>query len=631
VEIWVIEAPRPVPPPMLNDDAPGCGSLIALMPHGSREVPLPLKHTDVRASVAGYLATVDVRQQFVNPFAEKIEATYLFPLPHDAAVSDFVMTIGARQIRGIIRERQEAQAIYNEAKRQGFVASLLTQERPNIFTQKVANIEPGHQIDVTITYFQTLSFDEGWFTFEFPMVVGPRFNPPWAATGVGAVGYGARGMSGQPTEVSYLRPGTRSGHDVSLNLRIDAGMPIEQVLSPTHAVAATREGPNVANVALSALDAVPNRDFVVRFKPTVDNTRSALFTHVDARGGFFTLMLMPPSGFEGARTPMELMLVVDRSGSTEGWPIALEKRAAQVALRNLGADDTFQVFSFADDTTRFADVSLPATPDNVRRATEHVEALRSGGGTMIMNAVRWALYAPHDPHRMRVIAFMTDGFVGNEAEVLGEIQRGIGASRLHSFGIGASPNRWLLESMAQTGRGSVAYIGSNGSYDQAISRFYMRLSRPALTDIAIDWGGLAVSEVYPRQVPDLMVGRPAFITGRFAGPLAGAVRVTGAMAGRPVQMAVPIAPTPEATRSAAIPCAWARKKIADLTLDQAVSNDPAIPAHIRGLALQYNLLSPYTAFLAVDTAIRTAGDHGVSVSVPVPVPEGTRYDTTVSD
>ena len=157
------------------DDAPGSGSLC--FPQGERLVPVPLKHTSVRANVAGYIGTVDVTQQFHNPFDGKIEAVYVFPLPHNAAVNEFVMTVGERRIRGIIREREEAKQVYEEARGQGYVASLLEQDRPNVFTQRVANIEPGKQIDVSVRYFHTLSYSDGWYEWVFPMVVGPRFNP----------------------------------------------------------------------------------------------------------------------------------------------------------------------------------------------------------------------------------------------------------------------------------------------------------------------------------------------------------------------------------------------------------------------------------------------------------------------
>jgi len=204
-EVWVV-AKAETQAVAVDEDTPGSGAMLAKLPEEEKEIPLPLKHTDVKGQISGYIATVDVTQQFHNPYDEKIEAVYVFPLPQNAAINEFIMTIGERRIRGIIRDRKEAEQIYQQAKRQGHVASLLTQERPNIFTQKVANIEPGKQIDVNIKYFNTLTYMDGWYEFVFPMVVGPRFNPPGCTDGVGAVARGKGGISGQKTEVQYLKP-----------------------------------------------------------------------------------------------------------------------------------------------------------------------------------------------------------------------------------------------------------------------------------------------------------------------------------------------------------------------------------------------------------------------------------------
>jgi hypothetical protein len=211
-EVWVIVKPDSETAPADDLTTPGSGALICRLPQAGQviDVPIPLEHTNVSTSISAYIASVLVKQRFKNPYESKIEAVYVFPLPQNAAVNGFVMAVGERRIRGIIRERQEAERIYTEARNQGYVASLLTQERPNVFTQKVANIEPGKRIDVEITYFHTLTYDDGWYEYTFPMVVAPRFNPPATSDGVGAVARGRGGSSGQRTDVQYLRPGERA-------------------------------------------------------------------------------------------------------------------------------------------------------------------------------------------------------------------------------------------------------------------------------------------------------------------------------------------------------------------------------------------------------------------------------------
>ena len=625
-EIWVIERPpvqmRPI------GDGPRTGAMVTTLEE--KEVPLPLKHTDVKARVGGYIATVEVTQQFHNPFEGKIEAVYLFPLPQNAAVSDFLMIIGTRRIRGIIREREEARKIYDEAKRQGYVASLLSQERANIFTQRVANIEPGKQIDVHITYFQTLAYNEGWYEFAFPMVVGPRFNPPGSTEGIGAVGYGTGNKSVQKNVVHYLPPGTRSGHDISLSVALDVGVPVEQIVCPTHVVARKNDPEASTIVTLSRLDTIPNKDFVLRYKVAGGRIKSTLMTQRDKRGGYFTLMLFPPEHLKRAdRKPMELIFVVDCSGSMSGWPIQKAKEATERALRRLEPGDTFQVIRFSNSASQFGPVPVPATPANVRKGIHYVRGLSASGGTMMLRGIRAALGFPHDKRRLRVVSFMTDGFIGNEKDILSEVHHRVGPARIFSFGVGSSPNRYLLERMAKLGRGAVAYIGSASTPTAAVDRFYRRVSHPAMSDIRIDWGDMRVSEVFPSRIPDLFVGRPVVVTGRFAGKLTEPIRVTGKIG--KVDRQIVLAAQNPSTGHEGLPSVWARLKIADLADRSLWQSDDELPQAIKQIALEYGLMSAYTSFIAVDATRRTAGDHGTTVPVPVPVPHGTRYETTVEN
>jgi Ca-activated chloride channel family protein len=646
-EIWVIAQERAPRPAGSEYETPGSGAM--MVERGTEKVPLPLKHTDVKGRVCGYIATVEVTQQFQNPFSEKIEAVYVFPLPDNAAVNEFIMVIGDRRIRGIIRERQEAEEIYREARRQGHVASLLTQERPNIFTQKVANIEPGKQIDVNIKYFNTLAYADGWYEFVFPMVVGPRFNPPGSTDGVGAVGRGSRGVSGQSTEVQYLKPNERSGHDISLAVEIDAGVKIEEVACSSHAIKKDNDGSEKVRVQLSELDNIPNKDFVLRFKVAGDTVKSALVTHRDQRGrvadvpsanrgqdaldtrGFFTLMLYPPEDLKQLkRAPMEMVFVLDCSGSMNGQPIAKAKDAIKRALRKLEPDDTFQVIQFSMSASKFGRDCVPATPDNIRRAIEYVDKLQGEGGTMMIEGIKAALDFPHDPRRFRLVSFLTDGYIGNETEILGEIHQRLGSARIFSFGVGSSVNRYLLDRMAKLGKGAVAYLGPGDSGAEVVDLFYDRISHPALTDVQIDWGDLDVMDVYPRRIPDLFVGRPIVVTGRFKGQKGTAIRIAGRVGEYEKEIRIPVKFDGRSTHPG-IACVWARKRIEDLATQATYNASSSLPHEIKQTALEYGLMSAYTAFIAVDSTQTTAGDHGVTVAVPVPVPEGVRYDTTVRD
>lgn len=647
-EVWIIATPpKPEQPDedSLDDDAPGSGSLMAVLPPPPRDKPsdepvdaeptpvaVPLEHTEVDARVDAYIASVNVKQRFHNPYDTKIEAVYVFPLPQDAAVSEFVMTIGDRTIRGILRERQEAERLYREARAAGHNASLLTQERPNIFTQKVANIEPGKRIDIDITYFQALAYSDGVYSFVFPMVVGPRFNPPHTEDPIHAVARPGRPGDQGPTSVAYLRPTERSGHDIGLTLTLAPGVPIETSGSVNHHVHLQDNQDGSLTVQLDETDSIPNKDFVFAYRVAGDAIRSNLLTHHDPETGegYFTMTLYPPADLASlSRQPMEMVFVLDCSGSMSGEPIAQAKAAMLAALDRLEPDDTFQIIRFSSNASQLGNRPLPATAKNLRKARRYVQQLSGSGGTMMIEGVKAALDFEHDPRRYRVVTFMTDGYIGNEREILGAVYERLGAARVFSFGVGSSTNRYLLHGMARAGRGAAAFLSLNDDASTIMDLYFDRISHPAMTDVAIDFGDTAVSDVYPSQLPDLFVGRPVVVTGRYAGAF-DTVRV-GGRAG-PQDLAVTVEAPPQAeSNHPALAKVWARQRIADLNHRMAWEQDPDLVADIRDTALRHGLMSAYTAFIAVDASRITEGDHGVSVAVPVPVPDGVRYDTTVTE
>jgi len=631
-EIWVIAKPTGEVTPETEEETPGSGALMAKLPGEEREVPVPLKHTGVKAYVSGYIATVEVTQEYHNPYDKKIEAVYLFPLPENAAVNEFLMTIGDRRIRGIIREREEAERIYKEARDQGYVASLLTQEWPNIFTQKVANIEPGKEIDIDIKYFHTLSYADGWYEFVFPMVVGPRFNPPHITDGVGAVARGSYGASGQKTEVQYLKPGERSGHDISVDVEIDAGVQIEEVTSKSHVIAKTSDSPEKVKVALSPLDTIPNKDFVLRYKVAGSVIKSALMMHRDDRGGFFTLMVYPPDNLKTLRRkPLEMVFLLDCSGSMSGEPVAQSKAAVERALRSLQPGDSFQVIRFSNNASQLGRAPIEATPENVARGIKYVKSLEGEGGTMMIEGIKAALDFPHDPSRLRFVVFLTDGYIGNEAEILAEVEKRLGASRIFSFGIGSSVNRYLIDGLAKLGKGAVAYLGLRDSAADIMDLFIDRIGHPAMTDVAVDWGKMKVSDVYPSRIPDLFVGRAIILTGRYSGSGPAEIRIHGESASEETAVSLHADLDSPSSSHKGLPSVWARMKIADLAARAIGKGAGGLAGEIKKVALEYSLMSEYTAFVAVDSLTRTAGSEGMTVQVPVPVPEGVRYETTVTE
>lgn len=632
-EVWVIVRPRSAAA-QPREDVPRSGAMVTTMPGETKHVPIPLKHTEVDASIAGYIATVDVTQKFHNPYDAKIEAVYVFPLPQNAAVNGFVMQIGDRKIRGIIRDRAEAEKIYNDARAAGHNAALMTQERPNIFTQKVANIEPGKAIDVHIRYFHTLAYDDGWYEFVFPMVVGPRFNPPHSADPIHAVGRGAQAPG---KSVSYLKPGERSGHDIALSLSVDAGVKVRDFASVNHRVDTTAGDDGRFNVALAKDDRLPNKDFVFRYKVAGDQPTAAMLTH-NGRGAnaptYFTLMLYPPAELDRLeRHPVEMVFVLDCSGSMSGRPMEQSKKAMIAALDKMQPRDTFQVIRFSSSASQLGPAPVSATPDNIRDAKRYVRGLSGGGGTMMIEGIKAALDFEHDPERLRYVVFLTDGYIGNETEILGAMKKRIGSSRVFSFGVGSSPNRYLMDRMAKLGRGAVAYLPLETDGEDVMNAFFERVSHPAMADIRVDWGGLNVESVYPSGPLDLFVGRPVILTGKIAdmpnGPAT--IRMNGVAGSRAIEVGMRINPNSKNAQHPAIPSVWARQKIASIMDAATYEPIPDLADRIKRVALDHDLMSAYTAFVAVDATRKTAGDSGTTVPVPVPVPDGVSYDTTVDE
>ena len=628
-ELWIITRSTRDNRQRDGDGVPGSGALMTRLPGQEKEVPLPLKHTDVKAAVSGYIATVQVAQHFHNPYDSKIEAAYVFPLPHNAAVNEFVMTIGERHIRGIIRERQEAERVYSEAKSQGYLASLLTEERPNIFTQSVANIEPGMEIDVNIKYFNTLVCADGWYEFVFPMVVGSRFNPPDTANGSGAVARGQHGFSGRKSEVQYLRSDERSGHDIALTVDVNAGVAIEETACQTHSVSKETVSPDRFVMTLDPNDRIPNRDFVLRYRVAGDRIKSSLLTYRDDRGGYFTLMLYPPQKLNQLeRQALELVFVLDCSGSMSGRPLEQARAAVRRALQRLQPLDTFQLIADSNHPASPGPGPLPATPENIRRGLAYLESLKSETGRMTIDRIRAALDSPHNQQRLRFVCLLTDGCFGNETEILDEVHKRLASSRIFNFGVGSSVNHYLLDHLAKLGRGAVAYLGPKDDAAKVMDDFFKRISHPTLTDLGIDWGGMQATEVFPDRPPDLFAGRPVILTGRFTGDADANVRIVGNASGQAVELAVP-ANLADTASHKGLPTLWARTKIADLADRMTYESNTELPQQIKQTALDYGLLSPFTVFVTVDSTRRTEGKEGKTV--PVPVPGGVNYETTVGE
>lgn len=401
----------------------------------------PLQHTDVDADIVGSVTRVRVRQTFANPLDQKVEAVYVFPLPENSAVDEMTMTIGSSRIVGKVKPKEQARKTYEAAKAAGHVASLLDQERPNVFTQSVANIEPGAQVVIEISYVETLKYQDGVFEFVFPMVVGPRYVP------------GGRGTGTSKINPPIAPPTTRTGHDIRMTVRIDGNSELFDIKSELHEIN-VQSVPGQAVVNLRNDGEIPNRDFILRYRTATEQIKDAFFVHPFPGGAYFTLLLQPPRRVtaEQAR-PKEMIFVIDRSGSQEGFPLKKAKETMRQCIEGMNPRDTFNLISFSDDTTELFDRPQPNTAANREKALDYLDSLQATGGTEMSEVMLKALKRTAEKDRIRIVCFMTDGFVENDFEILAAVEEHAGTARVFSFGIGNSVNRFLLDGLAHAGRG----------------------------------------------------------------------------------------------------------------------------------------------------------------------------------
>ena len=594
------------------------GTLYAAEKNGKELGACPLKSTAVKTEISGFLARVNVRQEFQNGFTGPIEAVYTFPLSQNAAVDNMTMTIGSRIVRGKIKRREEARQIYDAAKAEGKVSSLLDQERPNIFTQSVANIMPGESVVIEISYVETLKYEDGAYEFVFPMTVGPRYIP---------------GSAKDAAKISPPVTVERNGSDISIEVNLNAGVPVEEIRSTTHDIDEVNFAPNSARITLRGEKTIPNKDFILRYDVTGKRIEDAVLVHRDERGGFFTMILQPPDKIASEdRTPKEIVFVLDTSGSMYGFPIEKAKEAMKLSLEGLYPDDTFNLITFAGDTSVLFEQPVPATQANLERAQAFLDTRQGGGGTEMMKAIQAAL-APSDAQdHLRIVCFMTDGYVGNENEIIAEIQKHPKA-RVFSFGIGSSVNRFLLDKMAAEGKGEVEYVALTDDGSKAAKKFYERVRTPLLTDLSIDWNGMPVADIYPGKMSDLFSAKPVILHGRYTKPGRGTIRLNGKVAGLEYSREIAVNfPEAEAANDV-LSTLWARTRIDDLSSDKLKTENASITAEfdkqITNLGLDFRILTAFTSFVAVEERVVNQNGNPKTVEVPVMIPEGVDPATTI--
>jgi len=628
-------SPQATAPPRVAIPPVGEGCLLYRSGDSGEYLPLTLVHTDAALDVRGLVISATVTQQYFNSAATPLEAVYVFPLPHDAAVYDMEIHIGNRVIRSVIREREEAKRVYSAAKAQGQRAALVEEERPNVFTTSVANIMPGDHIDVRLRYVEPLRWADGTVRLTFPMVVGPRYIAGTAATGHSGTGW-ALDTDAVP-DASRITPpvrnpeSTRPGHDISVTVDLDPGFETSAVNSISHPVTINRLGDGRQHITLATGATIPNKDFILEMQQAVSTQpKTAMFLSPDRETGEtnFLLTAFPPTVAPTERDPVEMHYVIDISGSMEGTSITQARAALLQALNRLRPGDRFGILAFNHRYFEFSPEPLVATDSNVESARNFVRNLHAGGGTEMLPALLHVMQKPQTEGYLRHIILMTDGDLGNEEQIFTALNRNLGGARLYTVAIGSAPNFFLAAKMAQFGRGTFTHIADVAEINKQMGQLLNAIDSPVLTDVNLSFEGVQVADLYPQRPPDLFLREPLLIYGRITQGQKGRIILTARAAGQPYQATFPI-DAATATFHPGITVLWARQRVESLMDDWRQSSDDdreatrnAIIAH----AIRYRLVTRFTSLVAVEQQITNTTGQSTTVAVRAELPAGMQMD-----
>lgn len=588
-----------------------------------------LTNTDVKGKISGNISRVEVTQTFQNPYDKPLEAIYVFPLPDQAAVDDMEIKIGDRVIKGDIKKREEAKEIYDRARKEGRTAGLLEQERDNIFTQSLANIKPGEQIKVTIRYTESLKFEQGDYEFVFPMVVGPRYIPGAAID--------PKGNTLQVPDASrinppVLKPETRSGNDITVSLQIDAGVPIRNLYSTSHRIDVQNNGETM-QLKLAAGDNIPNKDLIVRYKISSDRTQPTILTTTTDQGSHFATYLIPAIAYRADQiVPKDVVFLMDTSGSQSGDPIVKSRELMRRFINGLNPNDTFTIIDFSSTTRQLSSYPLQNTAANRQKAMNYIDQVDANGGTELMNGINAVTNFPSSSNgRIRSVVLITDGYIGNDNEVIAAVQKNLKpGNRLYSFGVGSSVNRYLLERVAEMGRGTSRVVRQDEPTQEVAEKFFRQINNPVLTNIQVKWeGDGATPEIYPSNAPDLFAEQPLVLFGKKGDRINGKLKITGIASGGERYEQTLDVNFEKGNSNLGIAQLWGRARIKDLMNQMFGGEVKSLVDAVTQTALSYRLLSQYTAFVAVSEEVRVNPDGGkVTVNVPVEMPQGVNFGIT---
>lgn len=555
----------------------------------------PLKSTSTSVRIRGIFADVKVTQVYRNDGDETIEATYVFPGSTKAAVHGLEMQVGDRIVKAAIEEKQNARVVYEKAKTEGKTASLLEQHRPNVFQMNLANILPGDEVRVVLSYTEWLVSEKGVFEFVYPMVVGPR--------------YSGEAVGDAPNWVKnpYLGEGKKGTAHHDVEVLVEAGVPLHSVQSPSHKVKVQFPDVETAVVRLAAEDGDhANRDYVLRYTLSGSTIESGLLVSKGETGNYFLAMIQPPAR-ESIQKELkkDYIFVVDVSGSMYGFPLDTTKALMKRLFAKLDSTDTFNVLLFAGASTFLSEESLPATNTNKLAALKFLSKEHGGGGTELLPAMKRAFSSKISEGRSRSVVVVTDGYISVEPEVFKLVESSLAESNVFSFGIGTSVNRFLIEGLARVGQGEACVVLHPRESENKSDRFSEYISTPLLTGLSLSSSGVELDAVEPVSIPDLMAERPIYVFGKWNGDDSGVLNLKGRSVEGDFVCALDFSSAtvlPKGDRT--LELMWARNRLQRLSDYGELGMASELKQQVTNLGLTHGLLTKYTSFVAVDELVQ---------------------------
>ncbi|MDP0490320.1 MAG: VIT domain-containing protein [Verrucomicrobiota bacterium JB023] len=602
--------------PLAIASEPTLAPYFQLSGHRDAQSVLPLESTHASVSIAGTIAQVELTQTYTNEGAVPIDASYLFPASTRAAVHGMTMTIGDRTITAEIQEKTEAKKTFAKAKSENKSASLLEQQRPNLFQMSVARILPGDEITVVLNYSEMLIPEDNIYQFVLPTTFGPRYSQ------------GGAPEPTQPVPNPFLTEGLPSPASFTVDLSLSSGLPIQSVDSPSHQLTVDYSSANSAKLSWRGQPRDPgnNRDLIINYQLVDHAIESGILLHRDKKENFLNITVQPPERVTPANIPpRDYLFVIDVSGSMGGFPLDTSKELIKNLARKLRPIDTFNLLFFAGSSQTLFQEPKPATRENVEDALNFLSSQQGGGGTELTAALRKALKQKQAREGSRSILVITDGFIDFEAKTFDLIRRNLSRANLFAFGIGSSVNRHLIEGMAVAGDGEPFIVTKPSEAERVSQQFCEAISSPILTDIKIETQGCQISAWEPNKPRDLFANRPLSINAKWSGRPQGQITISGLTGnGQRWKQTLDLAEAAEKNglQQPALRPLWARERVRRLADYAGLTKDHDLIGEVTNLGLTYSILSPWTSFVAVDTISRPTDQEPQLAHQPNPLPQG---------